>query len=195
MQLKCSSDASTRRLWYKRLDYSGGQIISFKWAIIPAFGLELSYNGMLGSACGNGPSCWIDFGTGGLGYPRVRGVHPVRHRLRPPIIDSVSRSTALLPGVLDGSRFCCSRLWNRSVFRVGDLLQPVRGVGSSSKAHSRERSSLRKSSRLQMVTLSQPATHSFRRGYANTCQFVASTEAIPVANEPNSSGEILNYGP
>ena len=56
--------------------------------------------------------------TGGLGYPRVTHVRSARHRLRQTIIDSVSRSTALLPGVLDGSRFYLSRLWNRSVFSV-----------------------------------------------------------------------------
>ena len=93
---------------------------------------------MLGSACGNGSSCWIDFGTGGLGYPRVRGVHSARHPLWQPIIDSVSRSTALLPGVLDGSRFNGARLWNRSVFRVGVPLQPVSGPRSSSNAPRRE---------------------------------------------------------
>ena len=76
--------------------------------------------------------------TGGLGYPRVSGVHSARHPLWHPIIGSVSRSTALLPGVLDGSRFNGSRLWNRSVFRVGDLLQPVRGVGSSQTETYRE---------------------------------------------------------
>ena len=72
---------------------------------------------------------------------------------------------------------------------------PVRGVGLPSIGSFRERWSLRKASRLQMVTLSQPATHPFRRGYANTCQSpylpVDSTEAIPVANEPKSSGETL----
>ena len=31
-----------------------------------------------------------------------------------------------------------------------------------------------------MVTLSQPATHPFRRGYAHPCQAVASAELIPV---------------
>ena len=60
----------------------------------------------------------MDAYTGGLGYPRVRGVHPARHPLWHPIIDSVSRSTALLPGVLDGSRFNGARLWNRSVFMI-----------------------------------------------------------------------------
>ena len=55
---------------------------------------------------------------GGLGYPRGRCVHSARHTLWQPIIDSVSRSTALLPGVLDGSRFNGTRLWNRSVFGV-----------------------------------------------------------------------------
>ena len=58
----------------------------------------------------------MDVDTGGLGDPRVRGVHPARHPLWHPIIDSVSRSTDLLPGVLDGSRFNGARLWNRSVF-------------------------------------------------------------------------------
>ena len=61
------------------------------------------------------------------------------------------------------------------------MYAPVSGAGSTSIRTFRERSSLWKSSRLQMVTLSQPATHPFRRGYANTCQSVASTEAIPVA--------------
>ena len=134
----------------------------------------------------------MDADTDGLGYPRVSGVHSARHPLWHPIIDSVSRSTALLPGVLDGSRFNGSRLWNRSVFRVGDLLQPVRGVGSSSKAHSRERWSLRKASRLQMVTLSQPATDSQLLALASTWPTLASTEAIHVAHELNTcSGEIL----
>ena len=61
------------------------------------------------------------------------------------------------------------------------MYAPVSGAVSPSITSFRERSSLRKSSRLQMVTLSQPATHSFRRGYANTRQYVASTEAILVA--------------
>ena len=56
----------------------------------------------------------MDVDTGGLGYPRGRCVPSARH----PIIDSVSRSTALLPGVLDGSRFNGARLWNRSVFMI-----------------------------------------------------------------------------
>ena len=56
--------------------------------------------------------------TGGLGYPRVTHVRSALHRLRQPIIDSVSRSTPLLPGVLYCSRFTGARLWNRSVFMV-----------------------------------------------------------------------------
>ena len=118
MQLKCSSDASTRRLWYKRLDYSGGQIISFKWAIIPAFGLELSYNGMLGSACGNGLEYWMDAYPAGPCCPREGHVHPVRRSLKQPSASGRSCATPLLPGVRYWSRFCCSRLWNRSVFTV-----------------------------------------------------------------------------
>ena len=76
--------------------------------------------------------------SGGLGYPSVTHVRSARHRLRQPIINSVSRSTSLLPGVLYGSRFTGARLWNRSVFRVGDRLQPVRGVGSSQTETYRE---------------------------------------------------------
>ena len=56
--------------------------------------------------------------TGGPCSPLVTNVRPVRHRLRPPIIDSVSRSTPLLPGVRYCSRFTGARLWNRSVFMV-----------------------------------------------------------------------------
>ena len=85
-------------------------------------------------------SSWCSIGayTGGLGYPRVTHVRSARHCLWQPIIDSVSRSTALLPGVLDGSRFNGARLWNRSVFRVGVPLQPVSGPRSSSNAPRRE---------------------------------------------------------
>ena len=61
------------------------------------------------------------------------------------------------------------------------MYAPVSGSRSALKASDREIQSLFLASRLQMVTLSQPATHPFRRGYANTCQYVASTEAILVA--------------
>ena len=54
---------------------------------------------------------------------------------------------------------------------------PVRGVGSSSIRTFRDRSSLQKASRLQMVTLRQPATtpsllgHSFDLPIANVLQY------------------------
>ena len=66
---------------------------------------------------------------GGPCSPLVTNVRPVRHRLRQPIIDSVSRSTALLPGVLDGSRFTGARLWNRSVFSGYVQAQQYRDAG------------------------------------------------------------------
>ena len=65
---------------------------------------------------------------------------------------------------------------------------PVSGPISSCTTLWRERSVVNPSSQMHVVTLSQPATHSFRHGYANTCQYVASTEAILVAER---SGEIL----
>ena len=72
----------------------------------------------VGSGCGNVCCCSMGAYTGGLGYPRVTHVRSVRHRLRQPIINSVSRSISLPTGVLYYSRFCRSRLWNRSVFMV-----------------------------------------------------------------------------
>ena len=58
-----------------------------------------SQGGVVQSVCGNGGCCSMGAYTGGLGYPRVTHVRSVRHRLRQPIIDSVSRSTSLIPGV------------------------------------------------------------------------------------------------
>ena len=123
--------------------------------------------------------------TGGPSSSRVRHVHPVRRSLKLPNASGRSCATPLLPGHPSGLCVSLARLWNRSVFsvlvQVANLYAPVRGVGLPSIGSFRERWSLRKASRLQMVTLSQPATHSFRRGYANTRQYVASTEAILVA--------------
>ena len=66
-----------------------------------------------------------------------------KHFMRQPIIDSVSRSTALLPGVLDGSRFTGARLWNRSVFSVSvQLGLHGSGAGSASESATREIPSL-----------------------------------------------------
>ena len=36
-----TSDGSVRRLWYKRLDYSGGQSISYNLVALPAYGPEI----------------------------------------------------------------------------------------------------------------------------------------------------------
>ena len=55
---------------------------------------------------------------------------------------------------------------------------PVRGVGFPSIGSFRERWSLRKASRLQMVTLSQPATDSQLLALASTWPTLASTEAL-----------------
>ena len=74
--------------------------------------------GVVQDVCGNVGCYSIGASTGGLGYPRVTRVRSARHRLRQPIINSVSRSISLPTGVLYYSRFCGSRLWNRSVFSV-----------------------------------------------------------------------------
>ena len=79
---------------------------------------EKWFNRLVHSDCGNVICYSIGAYTGGLGDPRVSHAHLVRHTRWQPISDSVSRSTALLPGVLDGSRFNGTRLWNRSVFMI-----------------------------------------------------------------------------
>ena len=92
---------------------------------------------------------------------------PVRRSLKQPIIDGRSLATSVLPGNLYGRCFSRSRLWNRSVFRVSVQLGiHGSGVRSTSELSFRERSSLRKSSRLQMVTLRQPATTPSLRGHS-----------------------------
>ena len=65
-------------------------------------------------------------------------------------------------------------------------LQPVRGPIVSSKAYRRERSSIRKASRLQMVTLSQPATDSQLLALASTWPTLASTEALLTVELPQA---------
>ena len=80
-------------------------------------------SGVVQSVCGNVSCCSRGASTGGLGYPRVTHVRSARHPLWQPILDSVSRSTDLLPGVLDGSRFNGARLWNRSVFVFSGFVQ------------------------------------------------------------------------
>ena len=136
---------------------------------------------MLGSDCGNVPLDWMEAYPGGPCSSRVRHVHPVRRSLKQPIIDDRSLATPVLPGNLYGRCFSCSRLWNRSVFMVFvQVVIPVSGPRLPPTETWREISSVPKSSRLQMVTLSQPATHPFRRGYAHPCQAVASAELIPV---------------
>ena len=69
---------------------------------------------------------------------------------------------------------------------------PVRGVGFPSIGSFRERWSLRKASRLQMVTLSQLATQSQLLALASTWPTLASTEAfltveLPQAVRPDRS--------
>ena len=61
------------------------------------------------------------------------------------------------------------------IYGFRPILQPVRGAIVSSEAYRRERSSIRKASRLQMVTLSQPAT---LLALASTWPTLASTEAF-----------------
>ena len=85
---------------------------------IPASGPEQTRNSMLGSDCGKVICCSIASDTGGPSSPRVRHVHPVRRSLKQPSASGRSCATPLLPGVRYWSRFCCSRLWNRSVFMV-----------------------------------------------------------------------------
>ena len=62
-----SSDGSTRRLWYKGLDYSGGQSISYNLVALPVYGPELPRNSMVWSYCGNGICSSIGTYIGGLG--------------------------------------------------------------------------------------------------------------------------------
>ena len=77
---------------------------------------------------------------------------------------------------------------------------PVRGVGSSSIRTFRERSSLQKASRLQMVTLRQPATtpsllgHSFNLPIATALQSEVMWLTIHQSYR-SRLGEILNYWP
>ena len=85
---------------------------------IPASGPEQTRNSMLGSDCGNVICYSIGAYTVGTCSPRVRHVHPVRRSLKLPNASGRSCATPLLPGVRYWSRFCCSRLWNRSVFMV-----------------------------------------------------------------------------
>ena len=116
--------------------------------------------------------------TGGPCSSRVTHVRPAQQSLRQPIIGGVSRSISVLPGNLYDRCFWRSRLWNRSVFMV--FVQVgirISGARASSIRTFRERSSRWKSSRLQMVTLRQPATtpsllgHSFDLPIANVLQY------------------------
>ena len=66
-----TSDGSTRRLWYKRLDYSGGQSIWSNLVALPAYGPESIHYGTLRSACGKIPAYWIGPSTGWVhAYPK-----------------------------------------------------------------------------------------------------------------------------
>ena len=118
-----TSDRAVRRLWYKHLDYSGGQSIWSILVTIPACGLELPYEGPFSIVCGNVGCCSMASDTGGPCSPRVRHAHPVQRSLKQPIIDGRSLATPLLPGNPSGLCFNLARLWNRSVFRVGVPLQ------------------------------------------------------------------------
>ena len=91
-----SSDASTRRLWYKRLDCSLGFVQSGDNTCLLG---EKWFNRLVHSDCGNVICYSIGAYTGGLGDPRVSHAHLVRHTRWQPISDSVSRSTSLLPSV------------------------------------------------------------------------------------------------
>ena len=72
------------------------------------------------------------------------------------------------------------------------LVMTCQRVRSPVSCSWREISSVPKASRLQTVTLSQPATDSQLLALASTWPTLASTEAIPVAHELNTcSGEIL----
>ena len=98
------------------------------------------------------------------------------HFMRQPSPSGRSCSKPLLHSVLYCPRFSRSRLWNRSVFMVFVQVGiPVSGVGSASESATREIPSLFWSSRLQMVTLSQPATDSQLLALWPT---LASTEAL-----------------
>ena len=62
--MDCTSDRAVRRLWYKRLDYSGGQSIWSNLVALPAYGPESIHYGTLRSACGKIPAYWIGTSTG-----------------------------------------------------------------------------------------------------------------------------------
>ena len=72
------------------------------------------------------------------------------------------------------------------IYGFRPILQPVRGAMVSSEAYRRERSSIRKASRLQMVTLSQPATDSQLLALASTWPTLASTEALLTVELPQA---------
>ena len=91
-----TSDGSTRRLWYKRLDCSLGFVQSGDNTCLLG---EKWFNRLVHSDCGNVICYSIGAYTGGLGDPRVSHAHLVRHTRWQPISDSVSRSTSLLPSV------------------------------------------------------------------------------------------------
>ena len=59
LEIKCTSDGSVRRLWYKHPTRRREPSNSSKRAIIPVYGLELSSNPMVRSACGNATGYWI----------------------------------------------------------------------------------------------------------------------------------------
>ena len=63
---------------------------------------------------------------------------------------------------------------------------PGCGAGSSSKAHSRERSVVNPSSQMHVVTLSQPATDSQLLALASTWPTLASTEALLTVELPQA---------
>ena len=134
--LVCTSDGSTRRLWYKHLASSDR-------VTIPAYGPEIMSCVMYRSVCGNVSCCSMASYTGGLGYPRVTHVRSARHRLRQPIIRGTSLATPVLLGYPSGLCFSRSRLWNRSVFMVFVQVGiPISGARASSNSSGRERSLL-----------------------------------------------------
>ena len=63
---------------------------------------------------------------------------------------------------------------------------PGCGAGSSSKAHSRERSVVNPSSQMHVVTLSQPATDSQLLALASTWPTLASNEALLTVELPQA---------